>query len=283
MKIFSGLYLITAVLACSDRNQPLSVKIVSGQEAAPGDYPFMVRIVEAAELNEPAHNGCGGALISPRHVLTAAHCVEGDLYAIIGEHDTRVVDADEQRIKVKAFIAHAEFGAKPGPSIGLTFHHDVAVLLLEQDAAPNFRPITIDLDPAEVYGRFEAALTLGWGAQSGYLLNELRLTPVSRNECHQSLNNPAEHVLCAKSDSKAVDPDVDFIPDKNVEFYGATCNGDSGGPLIAFSESDREYKHIGIVNNSHCGSPHFKHGDTSIFMQTSMFRNWIGEARRQLQ
>lgn len=45
-------------------------RIIGGDEADPGEYPWFVRGVKHNE--EPIH--CGGALITPEYVLTAGHC-----------------------------------------------------------------------------------------------------------------------------------------------------------------------------------------------------------------
>lgn len=47
-------------------------KVVGGEEALPHSIPFQVRLlIESFETFQ-----CGGSLISPNYVLTAAHCTE---------------------------------------------------------------------------------------------------------------------------------------------------------------------------------------------------------------
>ena len=48
-----------------------SQRIVGGDTVGDYDYPWMARLVGAT----PLPGGCGGSLISQKHVLTAAHCI----------------------------------------------------------------------------------------------------------------------------------------------------------------------------------------------------------------
>lgn len=50
------------------------IKIVGGQQASPGQFPYQVGMYIQMDLNEVF---CGGSLISPNSVLTAAHCILG--------------------------------------------------------------------------------------------------------------------------------------------------------------------------------------------------------------
>ena len=63
--------------------------IIGGREADPGDWPWMVALMTDPTAGVSGHY-CGGALIAPEWVLTAAHCVESwgtaTLYAVSYTH-----------------------------------------------------------------------------------------------------------------------------------------------------------------------------------------------------
>ena len=63
--------LVTGQCPCGPVKDGATEKIILGDEAGENDYPWMVRVVGAT----PLPGGCGGSLISRKHVLTVAHCI----------------------------------------------------------------------------------------------------------------------------------------------------------------------------------------------------------------
>ena len=53
-------------------------KIVGGEVSNKGSWPWIALIGYDDELS-PSPFKCGGTLITARHVITAAHCIRGDL------------------------------------------------------------------------------------------------------------------------------------------------------------------------------------------------------------
>ena len=80
----------------------LSEKIIHGEEATPHSFPWQISI--KGDIDE---HYCGGSIISPYWVLTAAHCANivfigeyfGDV-VVVGQHD-RLVQTDKQTNKQK--------------------------------------------------------------------------------------------------------------------------------------------------------------------------------------
>lgn len=62
-------------------------RILGGEDAALDDYPWMALLEykKAGNFNgERRKLSCGGALINPRYVLTAAHCLVGEIETKVG-------------------------------------------------------------------------------------------------------------------------------------------------------------------------------------------------------
>lgn len=93
---------------------------MGGKEARPAEFPWIVGFQRQGKLY------CSGTLITDRHVLTAAHCVDFDSYELkvfIGGHNV-TNDYKEVR-RVRRIRAHPDFDI-------FTFNNDVAVVELDK-------------------------------------------------------------------------------------------------------------------------------------------------------
>ena len=110
--------LATAVLAGLFATVQPSGAVVDGRNADANEWPWMVSLRAGGHM-------CGGSIISPTTVVTAAHCLEGmragDLAVRAG---TRQVDGAGQRLDVDRIIRHP--GYNPD-----TVENDIALLRLE--------------------------------------------------------------------------------------------------------------------------------------------------------
>lgn len=122
-----------------------NVRIVGGQDASIGQYPWLVNLGYQRNGAGETLFKCGGTLIGPRHVVTAAHCVtdlpSGFALAVVrvGEHDlasdqdceSGVCSPDPQDMTVKKIVFHPSYG-KPN-----AFQNDIAVISLEEEVQQN--------------------------------------------------------------------------------------------------------------------------------------------------
>ncbi|XP_077511357.1 chymotrypsinogen A-like isoform X3 [Amblyomma americanum] len=142
-------------------------RIIGGQPAVPGSWPW-----HAALHKHGTGHACGGALITDRHIITAAHCVWSDqpgqqyIKVHLGGHNRDFRQGSEIWEEVEEICAHSSFKYHRKSS----FKGDIAILKLKNKI--NFtnmvHPVCLPVSYEEL-GDGSHLYVTGWG-RTGHLL-----------------------------------------------------------------------------------------------------------------
>lgn len=247
------LLVVSGQLASAAPPQPpadAQPRIVGGERSSISDHPYAVYLTNADGMQF-----CGGTLVKPNKVVTAAHCAEAaqqpqDLRVVAGREDKQAADGHE--VGVAESWVHPEFAtANKGA--------DVAVLTLTEELPYRTLEVAGERD-TNLYAEGTPATILGWGRlseggeQSQYL-RSATVPLVNDQECGRTMSGyDPKTMVCAGYPKGGID----------------ACQGDSGGPLIV---NDRL---IGIVS---WGDGCAEAGKPGVYTRLS---NYAEEVKAQL-
>jgi len=238
-----------------------------------GDAEFAEYPWQAAILRDAGHETvyvCGAALIDEKHVLTAAHCVDGlnpyTLTVRLGEWD--VTQSSEffshLEVQVASVIEHQEFYKG-------NLQNDISILRLAShvdfNANPHISPVCLPNQYSDFRG--QQCQVTGWGkdnfGSNGKFQSVLKEVTVPIQD-HYGCQNTLRQTRLGRSFN--LDPGMLCAggeEDKDA------CKGDGGGPLVCKSR-DGSYQLAGLVSwGIGCG----QRGIPGVYVNVKNYLQWI--------
>merc|ERR1712168_1050289 len=265
------LMVLSVAIAGLQANQPIPAlpleqqvgigRIVGGEEASDGEFPFQVSLRSIGALG--ATHFCGGSIINENWIVTAAHCCANQspfsMHVVAGGIKLNNFENEEEPRDVDKIIGHPNYASA-------TITNDACLLKLKESLewTDFVKPIALPAAGQDTPPGTDCTVT-GWGtlSEGGFglpnVLHKVTVPVVSDEDCNESYsghNAIADSMICAG------------LPDGGKD----SCQGDSGGPFFAGEPGSEEL--IGIVS---WGIGCARKGYPGVYTEVSYFVDWIME------
>ncbi|KFP78976.1 Granzyme-like 1, partial [Acanthisitta chloris] len=207
-------------------------------EAKTHSTPYM------AYLQGKNNHFCGGFLVAPNWVMTAAQCFDHKpLTVILGAHTIQRREESWQTFQVKEYHCHPEFTS---PKKG----NDILLLKLNGTATSNSFVSTISFERSKVHGGTVCSIA-GWRDKApAATFHEDTVTIVKRRDCLSQYLGLADNLICGRSRAAG-------IPTK----------GDAGDPLVCNNKA------YGIFSYRHNSLP-------GLYTHIYPYLSWINSVMK---
>lgn len=264
--------------------QKAADRILGGNRTTLEEFPWTAILQYRKNNGNGFAFSCGGTIISSRYILTAAHCVKGNIISAVGrlaivrlgewdldndedcfetktkhgqafrECSDAVIDAEYEDI-----IVHEDYQDQPTRK-----QHDIALIRLK-DPLPftdYVRPICLPSPSSNPSAGSELSVA-GWGRTESARYSPIKLkliVPVTTQERCTSRFSPARIQIY---------PTHICAGGKRGE---DSCQGDSGGPLMRKDPRNNQWFIEGVVSfGGKCGTA----GLPGVYTRIANYVDWI--------
>jgi secreted trypsin-like serine protease len=245
---------VTPLTTASIDTRIINGSVVPGKEK----FPFQVALVNKSDGSQ----FCGGSLIAPHWVLTAAHCFydkstqttfAAAIRVRIGVTD--LTTQEGETLDVSQLINHPDY-LKPAGN----FNNDIALLKLSSNSTQGTVILPAQASETNLNAAGTTVRVIGWGRTETGATTTLREVgqQLSQDALCQSTWNATPQMLCAQTPAG----------DTTVR---ESCQGDSGGPLFTDTATPRQ---VGVVSFGTTDCTDIT--KPGVYARVTFFDAWMG-------